>query len=792
VVGDSRRAGGVVAFARAEWRNRWRSHLVAAVLTAITASVVLATFAAAARSRTAFDRLRAATHASDLVVHVPAGDPAATLQLVRQTPGVIDARATSLLFVRPEGTDLLLFADLLAIAPRIDDPTSSVDTAIVTEGRAPTPDSADEVALSATLADELGVAPGDRLRLETMTEPWVQAFFNGRDPGTPDGPRVTTTVTGIVRSPAEFGVFPSMIHLTAGFVDRYDGRLARRDDIHVRLEPGALQRHQSGSAPLVFGSGDEESFFVDSGTTQDALETIAVALWLVGSIAGLAGAVAIAVALARASRASLTDRSTIVAFGWTRADQHRALALTHLPALVVGLAAGISAGVLASPGAMVGLAGAIDPRPDSVLISSGLLLAVTSGTVAAAALLLGAVGVLATRRASRVTTRVVGVPLGRPLAVVLGLRQALVAPADRGGRASRWATTAVVGAAAVACAALVVSSSIGRLQSDPSLTGQARGRVVDSRGSPAAFDEALPRLEADDRVAVLAANYLDTVMMAGLGPVGLLVNEPRRGQIEWSVTDGRMPRTADEIALGPATLEAADVQIDEEIEVSGYAGTGRFRVVGTVLFPEGFFEHDQGVAVTVDGGAALLGDVHERALQHQVVFEWAEGVDARAADRELTADGLVLMPDDTGIMPGRVNNLGQVEQLPRQLALLVGLLAFATLLHAVWTGVVLRARELVTLRALGVTRRSVTMMTWTHTLAIVAIGVSVGAPVGLVVGRQTWRPIAENAHVVVRAVLGWSWLGVVFGAALLAGVIVAALAARWAGRLRPAVDLRAE
>lgn len=752
----------------------------------------LATLSAAERSGTAFDRLRDATHASDLVIHISSGNPTVTLERLHQTPGVIDAHATSLLFLRPEGTDYFLFDDLLAIAPRIDDRTSSVDTAIVTEGRAPRPGRADEVALSASLADELGIRPGDELRLETMTEPWVRSFVNGTDLGTPDGPTVTTTVTGIVRSPAEFGVFPSMIHLTAAFVERYDGQVARRDDIHVRLEPEALQRHRNRIAPLVFGSGEEESFFVDSGSTGDALATIATALRLVGSIAGLAGAIAVALALARASRASKPDRSTFVALGWTRADQHLALALTHLPALVAGLAVGIVVGVLVSPLAMVGLARSIDPRSNSILISSRLVLAVTSGAALAAALLLVAVGVLAMRPGSRTPARVPGTPLGRPLAVVLGLRQALVAPADRGGRASRWATGTIVGATAVACAALVVSSSIGRLQSDPSLTGQARGRVVDSGESHAAFDDAMPRLEADDRVADLAANYLDIVTIAGVGDVELLVHEPRRGQIEWAVTEGRMPSAADEIALGPATLDAIGAQTGEEIRVSGFGGSARLRVVGAVLFPEGFFSHDVGAAVTIEGGAALLGDVHERALVHHVVFEWADGVDAAAADRELAADGFIVMPEDTGLTPGKVNNLGQVEQLPQQLALLVGLLAFATLLHAVWTGVVLRARELVTLRALGATRRSIAVMTWTHTLAIVAIGVAIGAPIGVVAGRGTWRPIAENAHVVVRPVVAWSWVGIVVGAAVLTGLVVAALAGRWTGRLRPAVDLRVE
>ena len=176
---------------------------------------LLATFCAAERSRTAFDRLRDATHASDVALLHHGGNPDVTLLPVREATGVIDARAMSKVFVRPEGTELVPDLTLTAIAPRIDDPTSSVDAPVVTDGRAPRPDRPDEVALSAGLAGELGVEPGDELRLETMSEAWIDAAFTGSDPGAPDGPTIPVTVTGIARSPAEFGLDPSVIHLTA-------------------------------------------------------------------------------------------------------------------------------------------------------------------------------------------------------------------------------------------------------------------------------------------------------------------------------------------------------------------------------------------------------------------------------------------------------------------------------------------------------------------------------------------------------------------------------------------------
>lgn len=763
------------------------------MLAAITASVVLATFAAAARSRTAFDRLREATHASDVALPITDGDPTDSLDQVRRNQEVIDARAMSILYLRPEGSDLFPTFDSLALAPRTADSTSRVDTPIITAGRAPRAGRADEVALSASLAEALGAEPGDELRLESMTREWVDAAYSGRDPGPPDGPTPTVTVTGIARSPVEFGARSSVIHLTAAFVDRHAGELQRDDAIHVRLEPAAIERHDSQELVLLPGVFHTDSASRDQGATEDGLETIATALRLVGLGAGVAGAMALVVALARAARASAPDRSTLVALGWTRWDARRALLLAHLPAVAIGVTAGVAAGVRASPWAMVDLARSIDPRPDAVLVDAQQVGMVVAAVIVVAATVL-AVSALTSGSAPPSSRRVARLPVGPPLALSLGIRHALVAPPDRGGRASRGAIAAVTGATALGIAALVVSSSIARLQDDASLTGERPERLIDAGSSIDAFDDAVAALAADERVRVLAGQHIGHGTVSGPGDILFLIHEPLRGQAEPSVTAGRMPRRADEVALGPATVDVTGAGIGEEIQVSGELGAGRFRVVGTVLFPEGDFTYDEGVALTMDGGRRLIGDPRESAGIHQVFFDWAEGVDAEAADRALSDGGVAPLSFGEGlrVRPGTVTNLVAVEGLPRQLAALAGFFAVATLLHAVWTGVALRRRDLMTLRALGLTRRATALLSATHPIVVTAIGLLVGAPLGVLFGRAVWRPIAEGAHLVVRPTVSWSWCGLLVGTGVVAGLVVAVLATRWTGRLRPAVDLRAE
>ena len=83
-------------------------------------------------------------------------------------------------------------------------------------------------------------------------------------------------------------------------------------------------------------------------------------------------------------------------------------------------------------------------------------------------------------------------------------------------------------------------------------------------------------------------------------------------------------------------------------------------------------------------------------------------------------------------------------------------------------------------------------MVWCQALVIVVLALVLAVPLGFALGRQVWRPIAERAHVVVRADLPWSWVLTSVTAVLAVGVGLAALSGVRALRVRPSVQLRAE
>jgi len=214
--------------------------------------------------------------------------------------------------------------------------------------------------------------------------------------------------------------------------------------------------------------------------------------------------------------------------------------------------------------------------------------------------------------------------------------------------------------------------------------------------------------------------------------------------------------------------------------------------VGVVLFPEGDFDHASGIAITTSGAERLVGDAHDAGALHQIVFDWADGVDARSADQQLTASGLQVLTNANALQPASVTNLGQVTTLPRYLAVFLGIMSLATLGHALSVSVRRRSRELATLNALGMTSRASSTVVASHALTLAAIAIVAGVPAGLVTGTRIWVPIAQGAHVVVRSVAPGPWIALHVLATVVATGLLAAVPAWRALRLRAAATLRAD
>lgn len=802
---NTSRSGVTGLLARRTWRRTWRSHAVLLIITMASTATVMAVLIGADRAESALDRLRSASLAADLGVDAGDRPPGQVVDAVADAPGVTAAGTIRELFARPAGSDYIPDYDLLVLAP--GNAGDALDRPLIVEGRAPNPEAVDEIAMSEDLAAELDVVVGDTVALESMSHDWIEVAFNGGDPGPPDGPTVSAQLVGLARTPADFGRWDGVMHLSPAFADRYAGQVRTYDLVEVRLEPATLRQAVEEQRFDVPGLPDAEvqlSYFAHSTATQDGLRTIATALRLIGLTAAVAGLASCALILLRLARDVMAERDLLVAIGLTGAELVRVVAAVLAPSVFGGIALGAGLGVWLSPYVSLGLAWAVDPAGDGLVVVWSIVVAVAVGATILGAALLGFSAVRAARPSDRRAASGWAIPsLGRPLAVPLGVRRALFAGPDRGGRVSRSAIAAATAGVVVTVGALLVGASIARLQQDPRLSGQgaASQRVIDTGGDIAVFDRAIDTLERDDRVAELIGVHVAFGVRAdGVDELTALIFDVRRGDLGAITTQGRAPTQPDEVAIGPADLESMGLEVGDEVELSSTAGSGRFRIVGAALFPEGDFAHDSGVAMTL-GGARFLGaaDEGDQFLSgadgeslHQVAFAWEPGVDAAAADRSLVEAGLRPFTTDEGLTPAVVSNLGEVRSLPGVLAGLVLLLALASTLHAVSITAKQRRAEAGTLRALGMTPRSVAAVVHVHGLTMTVFALVAGLPLGVAAGRVVWTAIAERAHVVDHPVTKWSDLAVA-GAALLTGMLLLALpAAVGALRQRPATALRTE
>ena len=221
-------------------------------------------------------------------------------------------------------------------------------------------------------------------------------------------------------------------------------------------------------------------------------------------------------------------------------------------------------------------------------------------------------------------------------------------------------------------------------------------------------------------------------------------------------------------------------------------------VTGIGFVPAGpHNSYDQGAWLTPAGFAWLFHDAHYLFKYHLAVVSLRPGADVMAEARRLDAAAAAIK-DGRGVMftppdpSPQVQIVKDVAVLPLALSGFLALLAAGAVGHALAIAVRRRRRELAVLRALGLTRRQARMVVVTHGSVLAGIGLAVGVPLGIVLGRGLWRVVAEFTPLAYRpplAILALLLIGPVT-------VLAANLLAVWPGQravgLRPAQVLHTE
>jgi ABC-type antimicrobial peptide transport system permease subunit len=145
-----------------------------------------------------------------------------------------------------------------------------------------------------------------------------------------------------------------------------------------------------------------------------------------------------------------------------------------------------------------------------------------------------------------------------------------------------------------------------------------------------------------------------------------------------------------------------------------------------------------------------------------------------------------------GDPPDEFGRLDQVRLLPWLLAGFLGLIAVTATTALLVTAVKRRRRDMAVLRAAGLEGRGVRAIVVAQAVTVSIMGLIVGVPVGIILGRTVWRVVTEDLGVGMHLVVPVLPILAMVVTVLLVDVAVSLLPARRATRTSPATSLRAE
>jgi hypothetical protein len=782
--------------ARAEWRQRWRSLVVVAVLAGLAGGVALAAFTGSRRADTAFVRLE--EHLKTTNLHVATAERAdpELVSEVATWPGVEVAMHQVILAVAPAGTGLLAGRDTIAVAVTDMAGDEPRDFPIV-EGRRFDERRTDELLVNEAMRDVLGADIGDRLSLVSLTPEQVEVSEAEGDLPTPAGPTQQVTLVGVTRSAEDVSDAPDpVLIVTSAFYERYGSSIGRVEGVGLRVDEGRLPEIE-GRLRSLFGKDaviDQPEDF--AARIEDGLAVEVDGLRAFALVAAIAGLVALGQALVRQADTMSEQHRSRRALGMSSRQLIASGVAAILPAAASAALLAGAAAVVGGPLAITGLARQAEPDPgpwfDPVVVPGAIVVGLIVLAVAAlASALLAARGPAQERMAPVRPSRGTAFLAGLPPPAAVGVRMAL---ATGRGPAALPTGPALLGASlgiAGVVAALVFGARVDHLLATPKLWGADYDAIV-TAGEDVSWDErTADRVAGDPAVAAVALfDSLDLAVHAGNRRSGVeaVALRPHRGTIQPVLLEGRAPVGLDEVALGDDVLNEVGVDVGDTVEVDRDGEGVALRVVGRHLQPA---EDDanSGMLVTPQRLEALQGEQGDNGM----LVRFTPGADTDAALQRLREiGGQVEVTAAARDAPSNVDNLDELGALPWALAAFLALLAAIATVHALVSTTRRRRRDLAVLRVLGFVGGQVRSTLRWQALTVAGVGLAVGVPAGLIAGRRLWSALADALGVVDD----WSfpWLTVVLAvpAALSVAVLLAVPPGRTAARVPPGRVLRAE
>jgi len=826
---------------RADLRQRWRALLSLALLLGLIGGVVLTAAAGARRTDTAYPRLLSWASATQIqVIPGASGYPADYYAALARLPQVA-ALATVVLYqtVLPNATHAYDY-QVTAMSSPDHAVGVTVDKVKILAGRPFDPRAPAQAMIDSQLAGLEHLEPGDTLRLLGVPN---------NASGTPDFAKavpVAFRVSAVVVFDNQIvpyggasgsGAIEPTALLSSFPVPGAATTMSFGNGADVRLRPGAAEagfiRAATALAKRYRDTGGQilpESLDNQVAATEGAIRPQAIAL---AAFAGLVGLIALAVIGQLLSRQLALDSAgfpVLRALGATRASLV-GLSLARLA--VVTVAGGILAvalAVAASPLMPIGPARLAEPHPgvevDLAILGTGfaaialLPIALLAGAVRRAArqgggATSGPAGIAVPAHPGRRSR--FGAALTRAGSMTGGVGVAMAFEPGRGRTAVpvRSALAGTVIAVAALAAAAVFGTSLVALLSTPHAYGQNWDALLDLGFGGVPGDFGARVVAAEPAVTGYAPGNYGQLTIDGQIVPSIGIDQPAGGGY-LTITAGRAPATANEIALGAQTLRAVHARLGQTIPVdadllSGQVVRRDMRVVGVVVLPD----FGRGTLTPAGLGTGAVTTAAVTSTQsvpdattlcvsktapcyNFFLVRLRPGTDLAAVTAALTSavtkagcpPGSCAVTTDQ--RPTDITAYASVRDTPLILAAALILFAVGTLAHVLMTSVNRRRRDLALLKTLGFARSQVLSVVAWQATAFAAVALAIGLPLGVLAGRGAWAVFASAAGVGTQATIDVPLVLLAVPVSLAVANLLAAWPGWTAARLRPALVLRAE
>ena len=721
------------------------------------------------------------------------------------------------------------------------------DRVTVTQGRMADPARPDEFVMTAEAAQLFGVHVGQVIPYGLYTN--LQQQLSGF--GTPSVVptiRVEAKLVGLVAFNSQiveddidrfptFSVFTPALAREALTSAR--GSFSSAATYSIRVDSGAdVPRVERELAHLV-PPGTQLTLHATApvaAKADRAVKPIAIALGMFGAVALLAVLLIATQAIARRLREATEELTVLRALGADPATTTADGLVGILGAVVLGSLLAALIAVAISPIAPLGPVRQVYPTKgfsaDWMVLGIGLLVLIGGlGALAVAFAYRAAPHRVAQRvrlappTASRVVQTVAAA--GLPAPGVVGVRMALESGRGRTAVPVRSALVGTALAVALVVATLTFGSSLQTLVKHPALYGWNWTYMLNQVGAGSAGvpPQTLTALQHDpDVAAATGINYLDVEIDGQNVPVIFGV---KGASVTPPILSGHALDQTHQIVLGAATMAQLHKRLGDTVVLTYgspkdspvYIPPTPLSVVGTATMPAVGFASVVSDHTSMGTGALIPLNVLPAAILSNSQYPTLNGPSlalvrlrpgvssaAGRADLQRMADAanrdFAAVPQGAGVgntivvqgvqRPAEIVNYRTVGAVPALLVAGLALGAVAALALTLAASVRRRRRDLALLKTLGFTQRQLASAVAWHASVSAAVGVVLGVPVGVILGRWLWDLFARQIYAVPEPTVPVLWVALVALGALVLANIVAAIPARIAARTPTALMLRSE